>query len=359
MARRIIPAIMSGGAGARLWPASTEAKPKQFHALTGTMTLFAQTAQRLSGVHGDIAFAPPIISSNAAHADLVDAALAEAGVAAAAIVLEPSVRNTAAVGAIAAQVALELDPNALVLLAPADHIITDAPAFYAALGRAAPHAGDRIVTFGIEPDQPATAYGYIKRSDALGEGVFQVEEFKEKPALETAKAYLAEGGYSWNSGMFLVHPRVLLEEFEPSVEIRERALHALKHAQRRGACIVLDRTLFDAVPAMPIDVAVMEKTKRAAVAPCAIGWADIGAWDEIWRLAGKDASGNALQGAAFALDGNNNLVRADDGLKVCVAGVSDLIIVATREGVIVLPRARAQDVKELRALTKPTPNSST
>jgi len=347
MAHRIIPAIMSGGAGTRLWPASTAAKPKQFHALAGDETLFVQTAKRLSGAHGDIAFAPPIVSCSTLHADLVDAALSLAGGPAAAIVLEPCVRNTAAVGAIAAQLAAELDPDALVLLAPADHLITDVDAFYAALNRAAPFARERIVTFGIEPDRAATGYGYIKRGAALGEGVFRVDAFKEKPELETAEAYLAAGGYSWNSGMFLFTPRVLLEEFEPSADIRDAALASLAAAARDGTRIVLDRALFEATRAAPLDKAVMEKTKRAAVAPCAIGWADIGAWDEIWRLAAKDTAGNAVQGSVIARDAANNLLRAD-GVKLCVEGVQDLIIIATPEAVIVLPRARAQDVQTLK-----------
>ncbi len=348
-AQRIIPAIMSGGAGSRLWPTSTEAQPKQFHALAGAQTLFAQTARRLSGVHGDIAFTAPIVSCNAGHAALVEAALAEAGVDAAAIVLEPSMRNTAAVGAIAAQLGAELDPEALVLLAPADHVIADPHGFYAALSRAAPFAKERIVTFGIEPDRAADAYGYIKRGAALGDGVFEVAAFKEKPEVAIAQAYLDEGGYSWNSGLFLFAPRVLLEEFDASAAIRDSALAALKRADRDGARIVIARALFDAVPAAPIDVAVMENTKRAAVAPCAIGWADIGAWDEIWRLAEKDGEGNAAQGAVIARDSANNLLRADGGVKLCVIGVSDLIVVATPDAVIVLPRARAQEVRDLKA----------
>lgn len=348
MTIRIIPAIMSGGAGARLWPVSTEARPKQFHALSGGAdSLFTETARRLGGDTALLSFAPPLVLCNARHTPLVREHLARANVAPAAIVLEPAPRNTAAVGAVAAAVAAEFDPDALVLLMPADHVIVDAAAFRAAIERAAPFARERIVTFGITPDRPATGYGYIKRGAELGDSVFAIASFREKPNTETASAYLAEGGYSWNAGIFLFHPQVLLEEFAASANIRDAALAALKAACREGDEIHLDAELFARVPAQPLDIAVMERTSRAAVAPCEIGWADIGAWDEIWRIAEKDAANNALHGQALALDGAGNLLRGD-GIKVCAAGVSGLIIVATPEAVIILPRERAQDVKQLR-----------
>lgn len=352
MTIRIIPAIMSGGAGARLWPVSTEARPKQFHTLSGQAgSLFTETARRIRGKSGSLSFAPPLVLCNERHTDLVREHLAAVGVTPAALVLEPAPRNTAAVGAIAAALAAEIDPDALVLLLPADHVITDPSAFRAAIERAAPFARDRIVTFGITPDRAATGYGYIKRGEELGEGVFAIESFREKPNAQTASAYLAEGGYSWNAGIFLFHPETLLTEFDASASIRDGALAALKAAKRDGDEIHLDATLFTQVPSQPLDIAVMEKTSRAAVVPCDIGWADIGAWDEIWRISPRDAGGNAVQGPIAALDASNNLLRAD-GVKICVAGVSDLIVVATGDAVIVLPRERAQDVKLLRELAE-------
>lgn len=346
---RVIPVIMSGGSGTRLWPASTNAKPKQFHALGGDKAMIAETVERVRGVSGALSFGPPIIIGNVQHADLAASEMAKIGVTPSAIVLEPFGRNTAAPGAIAAALAQEIDPGALVLLLPADHIIADRAGFHATIERAAPFATDRILTFGITPSRPETGYGYIKRGPQLGEGVFEIEAFREKPNATTAQQYLDDGGFSWNAGMFLFSPEVLLAEFAQSAEIRDRALESLKAAKRDGARITLDETIFAKTPSQPLDIAVMEKTKRAAVAPCDIGWADVGSWSEIWRLADQDAHGNALQGPAVVLDASGNLLRSD-GPTIAVAGVSDLIVIATAEAIIILPKDRAQDVKILKDL---------
>lgn len=350
MGYRIIPAIMSGGAGTRLWPLSTEAKPKQFHAIATEKSLFETTLARLSGDHGAITFEAPIILCNAGQASHVRQNALPRG---AALVLEPEPRNTAAVAAIAA--ALARDADALVLLAPADHLIADEAAFWAAMARAARFASERIVTFGMTPDRAATGYGYIKRGAPLGEGVFSIAAFKEKPSRETAESYLAEGGYYWNAGMFLFHPSVMLDAFDAAPDIRDAALTALAMSKREGDEISLDADSFRKIPSEPLDIAVMEKASRSAVAPCDIGWADVGAWDEVWRLSPKDEAGNAVSGAVTIHDARDTLVHAE-GVKVCVAGVSDLVIVATPEAVIVVPRERAQDVKALReAALKPKP----
>lgn len=349
MTYRIIPAIMSGGAGTRLWPLSTEAQPKQFHALGGSNSLFAETVSRVQGKHGTLSFLPPIILCNESHRAPVEADLAAIGANASAVVLEPEPKNTAAVGVVASAVASEIDPEALVLLLPADHRVTDRAAFLAAIERAAPIARERIVTFGITPDRPATEYGYIKRGAALAEGVFAIDSFREKPNEPTARAYLSEGGYAWNAGMFFFSPEVMLEEFNAAPAIRKAVLAALKQAQRSGVEIRLDGAEFAKASSQALDIAVMEKTNRAAVVPCNIGWADVGSWDEIWRLSEHDADGNALLGTAQALDGRNNLLHGA-GVKVCVAGVSDLVVVATPEAVLIVPRDRAQDVKALREL---------
>jgi mannose-1-phosphate guanylyltransferase/mannose-6-phosphate isomerase len=349
MTHRIIPAILSGGAGTRLWPVSTDAEPKQFHTFSGADSLFAETARRFRDDAEALSFAPPLVLANAAHAELVTAHLAVAGVEPAAIVLEPIGRNTAAAAVIAAALGQEIDADALVLLLPADHVIADSAAFMATIARAAPLARDRIVTFGIRPDRPETGYGYIKAGPELAPGVHQIAHFREKPDLDTAEAYLAEGGYAWNAGIFLFSPRVMLEAFAHAPAIRDAALGALAGAARRDRFIMPDAAAFAAIPSEPLDTAIMEKTRHAAVAPCVIGWADVGSWSELWRLSAKDDAGNALQGQAAVLDGANNLVRGD-GVPVCVAGVSDLLVIATRDGVIVLPRERAQDVKALRDL---------
>lgn len=349
MKHRIIPAIMSGGAGTRLWPASTEAQPKQFHALTGSRSLFAEAVARVSGETDALSFAPPIVLCNSNHKPWVDVQLAEIGASASAIVFEPVARNTAATAALAAALAAEIDPDALVLLLPADHVIADREAFLATIARAAPFARERIVTFGVEPTRPDTGYGYIKSGAPLGDGVFAIDCFREKPKRDVAEAYLAEGGYSWNAGMFFFHPPTMLEEFFANADIRDHALAALSAARREGAEIRLDAELFARARTMPLDTAVMEHTRKGAVAPCAIGWADVGAWDEIWRLADRDSHGNANQGDVFVIDSSDNFLRGD-GVKVCVSGVSDLIVVATPDVVIVVPRDRAQDVRSLREL---------
>ncbi|MFZ2029815.1 MAG: sugar phosphate nucleotidyltransferase [Vitreimonas sp.] len=351
MTHRIIPAIMSGGAGTRLWPLSTEAKPKQFHKLGGSGTMFAETISRVRGDIGDLSFVAPIVLSNAAHAGLVESELAANGVAASAVVLEPVPRNTAAVGAIAAALAQQIEPGALVLLLPADHLITKPEAFQTAIARAAHVARERIVTFGITPDRPATGYGYIKGGAKLSEGVFAIDTFREKPSAVVAQSYLNEGGYSWNAGIFLFDPHVMLEEFSAAADIRDAALAALEAAERRGVEIHIDADAFSRVPSQPLDIAVMEKTKRAAVAPCDIGWADVGSWDEMWRLSEQDEKGNVRHGQSIVIDGSNNLLRSE-GVAIYAAGVHDLIVVATPDAVIILPRQRAQDVKKLREQAK-------
>ncbi|HCK83455.1 MAG TPA: mannose-1-phosphate guanyltransferase, partial [Hyphomonadaceae bacterium] len=239
--------------------------------------------------------------------------------------------------------------EALILLLPADHLIADRAAFLAAVVRAAPFARQRVITFGMAPDRPATGYGYIRSGEPLGDGVLAIAAFREKPDADTARDYLTEGGYYWNAGMFLFHPQVMFEEFAASSDIRDGALAALHTARRTGAEIFLDAAAFAATPSLPLDTALMEKTARGAVVPCAIGWADVGAWDEVWCHSNKDDQGNVRHGAVVAIDAANNLIRAE-GMKVCVAGISDLIVIATPEAVIVLPRDRAQDVKALREL---------
>lgn len=341
MSQRIIPAIMSGGAGTRLWPLSTEARPKQFHALGGDVTLFAATARRLR----DEPFAEPIVLCNARHVGLVRAELGES---AATYVLEPEPRNTAAVATVAAAVALERAPDDLVLLTPADHLVANERAFRAAIARAVPFARERILTFGITPDRPATGYGYIKSGKALGDGVFAIESFREKPDAAAAQSLLDEGGYAWNAGIFLFAPRLLLAEFDASPAIRDGALASLGRADRDGDEIKLDAETFARIPSQPLDIAVMEKTARAAVAPCEIGWADIGTWDEVWRLAPRDTRGYALLGSVA--DTNTEKIEAS-GVPVAIIGGQDLVAVAAPKGILILPRKQTRDVDALAALS--------
>jgi mannose-1-phosphate guanylyltransferase/mannose-6-phosphate isomerase len=282
---------------------------------------------------------------NARHATLVREHLA--GVTPTALVFEPAPRNTAAVAAIAAALAAETNKDALVLLLPSDHQIADVAAFHTAIARAAPFARDRIVTFGVTPDRPATGYGYIKRGAALGDGVFAVESFREKPDAATAQLYLDAGGYSWNAGIFLFHPQTLLAEFAASADIRDAALAALNAARRAGDEIHLDAPLFAQVPSQPLDIAVMEKTARAAVAPCSIGWADIGSWDEVWRLTPRNADGFAILGPAAAADVGK---MQASGMNARAIEGEGLLVIAAPDGLLIAPREVAADARRLKIL---------
>jgi mannose-1-phosphate guanylyltransferase / mannose-6-phosphate isomerase len=346
MALRIIPAIMSGGGGTRLWPLSTEDHPKQFHALLGPRTMFAETLVRVSGDVGGISFAPPIVLCGEKHVPRVRAALGETGTDAAAIVIEPAARNTAAVAAAAAAIAQGIDRNALVLLTPSDHTISNVNALHEAIARAAQIAGNHIVTFGITPKHAATGYGYIKSGDEWASGVFAVEAFKEKPNAEIAQSYLNHGGYFWNSGMFLFAPGALLAEFDFNPDIREHTLQALRTATRTSDEIRLGAGYGDA-PALPLDVAVMEHTRIAAVVPCDIGWADIGSWAEVWRLAPRDADGFAVLGSAARADVSKMIAS---GVRARALDGEDPVVIATPTGLLIAPRTLTQDREALKRL---------
>ncbi len=345
MTRSIIPTIMSGGSGSRLWPLSMPARPKQFHAIASERSLIQETALRLSGVAGDWTFRPPLVIGSALHADTIEAHLRDIGIGASELILEPVGRNTAAAAAIAAAAAMRQDPEALVLLAPSDHVVADPDLFRALVERTAPFARERIVTFGIEPIGPETGYGYIKAGPQLHDGVFEIRAFREKPVRDVAAAYLEEGGYSWNAGIFLFSPQVLLEEFAAAAEIRDAALAAYASARRDGVRTWLPES-FGAVPSAPFDVAVMEKTVRGAVAPCRVGWADVGSWSEVWRLSQQDADGVARVGPVVVQDSAGSLI-VSDGPIVAVAGLTDVVVIATADAVLVLPKDRAQDVRGL------------
>jgi mannose-1-phosphate guanylyltransferase/mannose-6-phosphate isomerase len=344
---KIFPVIMSGGSGTRLWPLSTTAQPKQFHVFGAGRSMIEDTALRFTGVHDDIEFLAPIVIAGQGHRDIVLDLLSASNIKLSALVLEPEGRNTAATAALAALVAQELDPEALVVLAPADHLVARPAGLIDAIRAAIPIVSDRIVTFGISPTGPETGYGYILGGASIADGVHEVEAFREKPNLADAERYLREGGYTWNAGIFFFSPGLLLEEFSIAAsDIREGARQSLQRARRTGVEIHLDPDTFFAVRAEPVDVAVMEKTRRAAVAPCDIGWADIGSWAELWRISEKDHNGNVVSGDVTLLDGENNLIRSE-GMQVSAIGVSDLIVVATRDSVLILPRSRAQDVKKV------------
>jgi mannose-1-phosphate guanylyltransferase / mannose-6-phosphate isomerase len=340
---KVLPVIMSGGAGSRLWPVSTPESPKQFHAMGSDLSMIQESLLRVSG-HEPVDFLPAVVVCNERHASIVLEQIRGLTREPEAIVLEPVGRNTAPVAAVASLLALERYPGSLVLLLPADHVITDAPAFREAVARAVPIAGDYIVTFGIKPSGPETGYGYIRSGESLANGIARAEAFIEKPDRETARRYLEAGDYFWNSGIFLFSPDLLLKEMRKTrPDVEQAAGEAFRLARREGLYARLDEATFRQCPSESLDYAVMERTTRAAVVPCEVGWADLGSWSELWRL-GRGLGGNFVHGDAVVLESSDALIWAED-VKVGVVGVSELIVVATREGVLVAPMSRAQEVK--------------
>ena len=343
---RLIPVAISGGAGSRLWPLSTQAKPKQFHALATGRTLLQDTVLRTAAAEGIEVLAPVLICNNA-HLEVALAQMAEAGLEPAAIVLEPFGRNTAAVAMTAALVAQALDPEALVLLAPSDHVIAAPEVFAAAVLAAAPMARERIITFGVRPTKPETGYGYIEAGERLDGELAAVARFVEKPNLETAQGYLASGRYLWNAGIFLFAPPVLIAEMERLAPGCAKATReAVARAPAKGAVIALDAEAFDPCPSISLDYAVMERTDKAAVMPLDAGWADIGSWSSLWEQGPHDEAGNRTRGDVELIDAEDCLVWSEGG-PVGVIGLKDMIVVHTAEATVVLPKSRAQDVKLL------------
>jgi mannose-1-phosphate guanylyltransferase/mannose-6-phosphate isomerase len=344
MTSLVHPVIMSGGAGQRLWPASRAANPKQFHALAGDATLLSRALGRM---RREGLFAPPVIVCNAAHATAVRAELGPQA-AGARLVLEPMGRNTAACAAAAAVLIGEQDPEALILLAPADHLMADPLPFQAAVeaAREAASAG-RLVTFGIAPTRPETGYGYIRPGAALGP-VHEAAQFVEKPDAATAERYVAEG-YLWNAGYFLFRADRMIEEMgRQQPEILRQARAAVRAASRNGAGeVALDRDAFAACPSDSLDYAVMEKAEGVAVAPVSgAGWDDLGSWAAVWDASAKDAAGNASPAEAVLVEAAGNLVISD-GPTVALCGVEDLVVVVSQGAVLVTRRDACQKVKQV------------
>ena len=339
--RPIVPVILSGGAGARLWPLSRLDRPKPLTAPVGGESLIRQTARRV----GDPArFAAPVVVTGEAHSSAVAGELAEAGFAASPLIVEPAPRGTAAAIALAA---LAAGAEALILVLPSDHVIADEAAFHAAIdaGCGAAEAG-RLVLFGIAPDRPETGYGYVRSGAPLGGGAFAVERFAEKPDRITAEAWLAEGGWSWNAGIFLMAAQACLDELgRHAPDLLEAVRASMAGAKREGARLDPDPAAFAAAPSASFDRAVMEKSDRAAVVPVSMGWSDVGSWEALHALGPLDANGNLLSGDVVAPGTTGCLVRSD-GPAVVALGVSDLVIVATERAVLVVPRGETQRVQE-------------
>lgn len=339
----LLPVIMAGGAGTRLWPLSRLRYPKQFCALTGERTMLQETVQRLDGLD----CAPPLLVVNEEHRFLAAEQLRLAGREDETILLEPVGRNTAPAIALAALRARANGDDPLLLVLSADHLIADVAAFHEGVRRAVELAGqDMLVTFGVAPTAPETGYGYIRAGRSLGPAGFAVKRFVEKPDLATAESYVDSGDYFWNSGMFLFRAGLFLDELE-------RHNPAILEACRKAAAanapdmqfVRVDADAFAACPAVSVDYAVMEKTERAAMVTLDAGWSDVGSWSALWDLAARDGEGNAFKGDVVSVASRDNLVHADRRM-VALVGVEGLVVVETADAVLVARRERVQEVKE-------------
>jgi mannose-1-phosphate guanylyltransferase/mannose-6-phosphate isomerase len=338
------PVYLSGGVGSRLWPVSRESYPKQFLPLADeNKSLLQETFARLDGVES----AASIVVCNEGHRFIVAEQLREAGIIDASVVLEPVGRNTAPAVAVAAMQALKDDPNAVLLVLPADHVIENSESFRACVASGLELAEKgALVTFGIVPTAAETGFGYIRRGTAEGEG-FKVAEFVEKPDAETAQSYLDDGGYLWNSGMFMLPAEKYLEELKKyAVDIFAASNDAYQKAVLDLDFIRLDSEAFAQCRSESIDYAVMEQTSAAVVVPMSAGWSDVGAWSALWEIGDTDLEGNVTRGDVELSATKNSYIRSESRL-VATVGVEDLVVVETADAVLVADRHCVQNVKDI------------
>lgn len=343
----VTPVVLSGGSGTRLWPMSRQQSPKQFMPLAGSQSMLQTTLDRFSDRSR---YAAPLILTNESLRFMVAEQLRLSGVHGGRIVLEPQARNTAPAVAAAALLVQEEDPEGLLLVVASDHLILDLQHFLGRVEAAVPAAREgRLVTFAIQPTRPETGYGYIRRGAALAgfPDVFDVAAFVEKPPLEQAQRFLEAGDYYWNSGMFLFSARAFLAEAERHAP---ELLAAVRRsvAERRNDLdfIRLGAEDFAAAPAVSVDYAVMEHTSLAATVPCEAGWTDVGSWDELWSVSSKDEDDNVILGDAVVEESHNCYIRSEKGL-VAALGVENLVLVSTGDAVLVMPRGRSQDIRQI------------
>lgn len=349
MSDHIIPLVMCGGAGTRLWPASRENRPKQFLRLFGANSTFQDTMLRVSDAG---LFARPIVITNAAYRFMVLEQLAEINLEAD-ILLEPARRDSGPAIATGAAFALTRDPNAVVLALAADHVVRDMPTFVDACRKALDVANSgRIVTFGVRPERAATEYGYIQPGKPISGDVVTVAKFVEKPDADTAAGYVRDG-YLWNSGNFMFAAQMLLDEYRGVDSASVAAVSdAVKGAGRDLGFIILPAESFEKAKAISIDYAVMEKTKQAAVIPVSCGWSDVGSWHAVWELSGKDEQGNVAQGAVAVFEDSHNCNVSSDKALIALEGVDNLVVVATQDAVLVSRQSDPNGLKRLVAKLK-------
>ena len=342
----IVPVILSGGSGTRLWPVSRESFPKQLWPLMSERTLLQETAARATGAD----FAPPIMVCNHEHRFLIAEQIRTIGIDAPRIVLEPVGRNSAPAITAAALLVAEQAPDSVLWMMAADAAVADVPALHAALAIAADAArAGNIVTFGVVPTAPETGYGYIERGAPLAavSGVFAVARFVEKPDADTAARLVADKRHLWNSGMFVFTARVLLDEMAAHAPDVLNAVRQAVAARRTDLDFIrLDEAAFAACPSISLDYAVAERTQRAAVVPADIGWSDVGSWGALWELGAKDADGNVAVGDVMLQAARNCYIRSD-GMLAAVVGLENAVVVVTKDAVLAMHRDHAQDVKQV------------
>ncbi len=344
--QRIIPVILSGGSGTRLWPVSRESFPKQLWPLISERTMLQETALRAVGS----AFAPPIVVCNHEHRFLIGEQLRAAGIEEARIVLEPVGRNSGPAIAAAAVLVAQTDPDAVLWMMAADASITDLAALRTALDAAARAArAGYVVTFGMRPTAPETGYGYIEPGTPLSEadGVFKVARFLEKPDPATAERLVTGGRHFWNSGMFVFTARTLLDELQAHApDVLPPVRQAVAEQTADLDFIRLGVAAFQACPSISIDYAVAERSTKAAVVPADLGWSDVGSWSALWELGTKDTAGNVSHGDVV-LEGARDCYVRSDGVLTAVVGLRDAVVVVTKDAVLAMDRAHAQDVKKI------------
>ena len=340
----LTPVLLSGGVGSRLGPVSRETHPKQFLPLAGELSMLQETLQRTAGLEETA----PLVVCNEEHRFMVAEQLRQIDIKASALILEPQGRNTAPAVALAALQALASDPEALLLVLPADHLIQDVNAFAAAVSQAVPLAeAGRLMTFGVVPSSPETGYGYIKCGPTLAADMYELERFVEKPDASTAQAYLDSGSYLWNSGMFLLRAATYLEQLgEYAPQILDCCRRSMDQASTDMDFVRPAAAAFLECPSDSIDYAVMEKTSSGGVVSLDCGWSDVGAWSALWDVAVRDGEGNVASGDVMLDNCTNSYFRSDSRL-VAATGVANLVVVETADAVLVADRSRVQDVKRI------------